>query len=181
MKLLKAKNSGSGFGYVRLKVETEDDIWDLYNLILSGDSVRSVTYRKTHKENSSGSVSVRVHKLVLTIIVKSTDYSSQSLRVSGFNAIDNEYIKMAVVGLAGPVAFGGVVQQEDWDGGRHPGLAGGERSRKHVSGNVPEDRQAVWGDSQYHKGPKQQPPVPREQEQVLSDDHPEPSFSFKSG
>lgn len=94
MKLLKSKNSGSGFGYVKLKIETEDDIWELYNLILSGDSVRSVTCRKTHRENTSGSVSVKLHKLVMTIIVKSTEYGTQGLRVSGFNAIDNEYVKM---------------------------------------------------------------------------------------
>lgn len=94
MKLLKSKNSGNGFGYVKLKIETEDDIWELYNLILSGDSVRSVTCRKTHRENTSGSVSVKLHKLVMTIIVKGTDYGTQSLRVSGFNAIDNEFVKM---------------------------------------------------------------------------------------
>lgn len=94
MKLLKSKNSGTGFGYVKLKVESEDDIWELYNLILSGDSVRSVTYRKTHKENTSGTVSVKIHKLAMTIIVKSTEYGGQTLRVSGFNAIDNEYVKM---------------------------------------------------------------------------------------
>ncbi|OII73613.1 RNA binding domain-containing protein [Cryptosporidium ubiquitum] len=94
MKLLKSKNSGNGFGYVKLKIESEDDIWELYNLILSGDSVRSITYRKTHKENTSGAVSVKVHKLVMTIIVKNTDYGGQTLRVSGFNAIDNEYVKM---------------------------------------------------------------------------------------
>ncbi|OLQ19250.1 mRNA surveillance protein pelota [Cryptosporidium hominis] len=94
MKLLKSKNSGNGFGYVKLKIESEDDIWELYNLILSGDSVRSVTYRKTHKENTSGTVSVKVHKLVMTVIVKNTEYGGQTLRVSGFNAIDNEHVKM---------------------------------------------------------------------------------------
>ncbi|KAH8582091.1 pelota Dom34 pelota like RNA binding domain [Cryptosporidium sp. chipmunk genotype I] len=94
MKLIKSKNSGNGFGYVKLKIELEDDIWELYNLILSGDSVRSVTYRKTHKESTSGTVSVKVHKLVMTIIVKNTEYGGQTLRVSGFNAIDNEYVKM---------------------------------------------------------------------------------------
>ncbi|KAF7455729.1 protein PELOTA 1 [Cryptosporidium felis] len=94
MRLLKSKNLGSGFGYVKLKIDSDEDFWDLYNLILSGDSVRSVTYRKTYREQQSGSTSVKVHRLAMTIIVKSTEYGGSSLRVSGFNAVDNEYVKM---------------------------------------------------------------------------------------
>mgnify|MGYP002507549877 CR=1 FL=1 len=93
MKLLKAKHHGNGFGFVKLKLDSEDDFWELYNLVLPGDSVRSVTYRKTHKEQKPGSGSVKVHRLVMTIIVKSTEYGGDSLRISGFNAEENEFVK----------------------------------------------------------------------------------------
>ncbi|KAH8740770.1 pelota/Dom34 [Cryptosporidium ryanae] len=95
MLLLKSKISGSGFGYVKLRIESDEDNWELYNLILPGDSVKSITQRKTYKEHTSGKVTAKVHRILMTIIVKSVEYEGvNSIRISGFNAVDNEYVKL---------------------------------------------------------------------------------------
>ncbi|KAH7649959.1 pelota Dom34 pelota like RNA binding domain [Cryptosporidium bovis] len=95
MLILKSKISGNGFGYVKLRIESDEDNWELYNLILSGDSIKSITQRKTYKEHTSGKVTAKIHKTLITIIVKSVEYEGvDSIRISGFNAVDNEYVKM---------------------------------------------------------------------------------------
>ena len=46
MKLFSKNIDSNGKGTVTLQIEDEEDIWQAYNLINRGDSVKSSTYRK---------------------------------------------------------------------------------------------------------------------------------------
>ncbi|KAL7066050.1 putative pelota protein [Cryptosporidium serpentis] len=94
MQIIRLKIIKDGFGFVKLKINCSDDIWELYNLIIPGDSVRSITYRKVYKEYSTGSSSVKVHRLMMTLLVKGCTYEGDCLRISGFNAVENEFVKV---------------------------------------------------------------------------------------
>jgi len=75
MKLLKKNFDKDGSGFVVLIPEESDDLWQLYNLIASGDDVRANTVRKVQVGDKAGVVDKK--HLVLTLLVKSVDFDAK--------------------------------------------------------------------------------------------------------
>jgi protein pelota len=97
MKLLRREIESSGLGQVTVMLEEAEDFWHLYNLVTVGDRVRTSTMRKVKKESSTGSVAIKDKvKMNLTIQIDSVDFDAResSLRLSGRNVEENEFVKM---------------------------------------------------------------------------------------
>lgn len=71
-------------------------MWHAYNLISTGDCVRSSTIRKVQTESATGSSSSNRVRTVLTIRVENIDFDTQAgvLRLKGRNIEENQYVKM---------------------------------------------------------------------------------------
>ncbi|KQK08685.1 protein PELOTA 1 [Brachypodium distachyon] len=93
MKLVQSNFARDAPGYAKLLPKVDDDLWDAYNLILAGDSVEAVTFRKITR--SGGRDAERV-KLTLEIAVDSVEYDKDGsvLRVRGRNISKNEHIQV---------------------------------------------------------------------------------------
>ena len=78
--------------------EEPEDMWHAYNLIASGDSLRSTTVRKVTQESSTGSSTSSRVRTMLTISVEDTDFDTQAcvLRVKGRNIQENQYVKVGL-------------------------------------------------------------------------------------
>ena len=96
MKLFSKNIDSNGKGTVTLAIEDEEDIWQAYNLINRGDSVKSSTYRKVITESTTGTTGSNKIRITLTLRVESTEYDAQSsqIRVKGKNIVENDYVKM---------------------------------------------------------------------------------------
>jgi len=97
MKLIKKSiNEKDGIGTVTLQAEEPEDMWHVYNLITSGDSVRTTTLRKVVKESATGSTSSNKVRLNLTIEVERVEFDSDhcSIRLGGRNVEENQHVKM---------------------------------------------------------------------------------------
>lgn len=96
MKLFSKNIDDKGKGTVTLGIEDEEDIWQAYNLINRGDSVKSSTYRKVITESSTGTTGSNKIRITLTLRVENTEYDAQSsqIRVKGKNIVENDYVKM---------------------------------------------------------------------------------------
>lgn len=97
MQILHRDVSGKdGSGSVKVMVEQTDDLWHLYNLIARGDTVRTLTERKVHKELASGAMDSQRVKLSLTIKVDKLDFDAEAaeLRLSGRNVEENAFVKL---------------------------------------------------------------------------------------
>jgi protein pelota len=96
MKLLGKKFEKDGSGDATLIPEESEDLWHLYNIVLKGDRVRAQTWRKVQKEGSTGTIQTETKKVTLTIEIKAVDYDAagDSIRFSGKNCEENQYVKM---------------------------------------------------------------------------------------
>ncbi|KAK4337046.1 hypothetical protein RND71_044122 [Anisodus tanguticus] len=94
--LLKRNIDNHDKGTVTIVIEDEEDIWQAYNLIRRGDSVRSSTYRKVITESSTGTTGSNKIRINLTLRVESTEYDAEtsSIRVKGKNIVENDYVKI---------------------------------------------------------------------------------------
>lgn len=97
MKLVSRDISGrDGTGTVVLRPEEPEDMWHIYNLICTGDSVRTQTYRKLVKESATGSTTSNKIRLNLTIRVERAQFDPDTcvLRLSGKICEESEHVKM---------------------------------------------------------------------------------------
>jgi protein pelota len=97
MKVLKKQISAKdGSGIVVLRPETPEDLWHCYNLLQTGDMIRTTTLRKVVKESSTGSTSSQKKRMNLTIQVQKVDFDPQSLelRLSGPTTSESDLVKM---------------------------------------------------------------------------------------
>ena len=94
--MLDSQNISYIFRQVTLIPEEPEDMWHAYNLITSGDSLRSTTVRKVTQESSTGSSTSSRVRTMLTISVEDTDFDTQAcvLRVKGRNIQENQYVKV---------------------------------------------------------------------------------------
>ncbi|XP_006815452.1 protein pelota-like, partial [Saccoglossus kowalevskii] len=71
-------------------------MWHAYNLVATGDSLRSTTVRKVQTESATGSSSSSRVRTMLTICVEDIYFDTQAcvLRVKGRNIQENQYVKM---------------------------------------------------------------------------------------
>eukprot|EP00871_Galdieria_phlegrea_P004097 jgi/Galph1/4689/GphlegSOOS_G3330.1 len=96
MKLLRKDIDRELSGTIKIVPENSDDMWQLYNLVIPGDFVRSSTVRKVQKELSSGTTESERMRLFLTIQVESLDFDAEccELRISGKNVLEEEHVKL---------------------------------------------------------------------------------------
>ncbi|XP_033627141.1 protein pelota homolog [Asterias rubens] len=96
MKLVSRDLEKDGAGQVTLVPEESEDMWHAFNLVRSGDSLRSTTVRKVTTESSTGSSSSSRVRTMLTISVEDVDFDVLAcvLRVKGRNIQENQYVKM---------------------------------------------------------------------------------------
>lgn len=97
MKLLHRNLDKKNAGSIVLIAEEAEDMWHAYNLINTGDKLRSTTIRRVVNESAGGSLTStsRVHT-TLTICVEKLDFDTQAsvLRVKGTNIEENQFVKM---------------------------------------------------------------------------------------
>lgn len=95
MKLVN-KNVDKGNGTFTLIPEDSEDMWHAYNIIATGDLVRSGTIRKVQNESATGSSTSSRVRTTLTIKVEAIDFDTQAcvLRLKGRNVEENQYVKM---------------------------------------------------------------------------------------
>ena len=60
-----------GEGSVTLVAEEPEDMWHLYNLVMSGDELRASTYRKVVSTSSTGTTRSDKKKITLTLAMVS--------------------------------------------------------------------------------------------------------------
>ena len=78
MRLLKKQVEKGGDGNVTVRIEDDEDLWQLYNLTHVGDTVRASTFRKIQNVGATGSVATNKVRLNLTIKVMGIDFDPQS-------------------------------------------------------------------------------------------------------
>eukprot|EP01064_Diplonema_japonicum_P003273 TRINITY_DN1212_c1_g1_i13.p1 TRINITY_DN1212_c1_g1~~TRINITY_DN1212_c1_g1_i13.p1 ORF type:complete len:410 (+),score=94.56 TRINITY_DN1212_c1_g1_i13:90-1319(+) len=98
MKLLDKRFERGGGGTVKVKIEDDEDLWQLYNLVYVGDTVRASTWRKLQSVGTTGNVLTNKIRLNLTVKITSIDFDPQSslIRYSGKVACENEHVKSGV-------------------------------------------------------------------------------------
>jgi len=96
MRLVHRDLDKNGSGQVVLIPEEPEDMWHAYNLVTSGDSIKSTTIRKVKDESSTGSSTTSRVRTTLTISVEATEFDTAAceLRVKGRNIQENQYVKM---------------------------------------------------------------------------------------
>ncbi|CRH02987.1 PelOta protein homologue, putative [Plasmodium relictum] len=95
MKLLYKKRDNNNM-IISLLTEESDDLWYVYNLISINDEIEAFTSRKVHKDIGNNSYVTEIKKLVLILSITKIDFDSESnsLRVSGKNVKNNDYVKI---------------------------------------------------------------------------------------
>ena len=78
MRLLNKRFERNGGGTVSVKVEDDEDLWQLYNLVFVGDTVRTSTWRKLQSVGTTGSVQTNKIRLNLSVKVEAIDFDPQS-------------------------------------------------------------------------------------------------------
>ena len=78
-------------GFVHLIIDTEEDLWALYNIMAIGDCIKLATFRKVQHESGS-KVTSKKRKMVLTLRIEEIDYSPEGIRFRGKNVSQNEYV-----------------------------------------------------------------------------------------
>ena len=95
LKRLYLNHSDSDSGKVVLMTEELDDAWHLYNLVSPGDLLTASTVRKV-KIDKGSLVTSDKKRITLTIAVEKSDYdgAAGTVRFSGTNVEENEYVKL---------------------------------------------------------------------------------------
>jgi len=95
MRLLRRYIEKDGSGSVSVIPDEPEDFWHLYNLIQSGDQIKSTALRKVTKQTATGSTDSQRVRVQMTIEVKNVyfDPGDSILRVNGKNVTELEYVK----------------------------------------------------------------------------------------
>ncbi len=83
-------------GTVELLPETVEDMWQVYNLIVPGDRVQGVAFRKVTREGAAGGTSsVERVKMRMTVAVTSSSFDQETggVRVHGRNVEALEHVR----------------------------------------------------------------------------------------
>ncbi|XP_063901494.1 protein pelota homolog [Zophobas morio] len=96
MKVIYRKLEKNRAGEIGIIPENSEDFWHVYNILQIGDVLRASTVRRVQNESSTGSVSSKTVRVYLSLEVTNIwfDFESCSLRVSGRNVLENEYVKL---------------------------------------------------------------------------------------
>ena len=96
MKLIKKYSDDVGESIV-LQLEEDEDIWHLYNLVVSGDRIKGTTTRKVAIERSGGTqVDSERKTFTINLHIEKAEYDgiSGSIRYAGKNVGESEFIRM---------------------------------------------------------------------------------------
>jgi protein pelota len=80
-----------------LTCDNAEDLWHLYNILLKGDFIKTLTFRKVAHETGSGIKSTSVKKkIVITIKIEEIEYDPNEgiIRYKGKNVSENDYISI---------------------------------------------------------------------------------------
>lgn len=96
MKLIKKSIDRNKIGFVSLQPEEPEDMWHLFNIIVSGDLITASTIRKVVKDLSGGATASSRVKFMLKISVEKIEFDAEqcALRVSGKNVEENEHVRV---------------------------------------------------------------------------------------
>lgn len=81
-------------GKITVIVDSNDDIWHIYNLLEKGDLVQLKTTRKVVHESNNGNKTAKKVQIFFTLKIDSIDYNSEDyeIRINGKSVFENEYI-----------------------------------------------------------------------------------------
>jgi protein pelota len=118
MRVIKKDIDHHGKGYIRLQAETSDDMYHMFNVIMQQDMVEASTVRNVTRESKTGSVEKNRIRIWLKLDVERVEFDAEqcSLRVTGRNTEENEFVKMGqyhTVTLEVTHQF--VVHKDRWD------------------------------------------------------------------
>ena len=96
MRLLSKRLNKHANGALHLIAEDAEDIWVLYNVVVTGDRVRTTTFRKIVNESSTGSVQNEKKRITLSIRVEETTYDghANAIHVKGVVCEESKFVKM---------------------------------------------------------------------------------------
>lgn len=94
MRLLRKVQHPDGSIEVRVSVGTPEDLWHLYNFVVSGDIISTKTRRKIPRENALGTLAAESKVLTLDIEVQQISFTPDELRIQGVNRRENDYVKL---------------------------------------------------------------------------------------
>ena len=80
-------------GVIHIIIESEEDLWALYNIMAIGDRIKLATFRKVQHESGS-KVTSKKKKMTLTLRIEEIDYSPEAIRFKGKNETPNEDIAL---------------------------------------------------------------------------------------
>ena len=89
MKILGEHIEKGDKGSVKIRIEDDEDMWQVYNLVMIGDQVTASTQRKMQTVAQTGSVISSKRKMNLTIKVASIDYDPQRAEIRYSVCINN--------------------------------------------------------------------------------------------
>ena len=78
MRLISKHLEKGGNGSLVVKLEDDEDLWQLYNIAHVGDSVRASTFRKIQSVGTTGNVMTNKVRLNLSIKIITVDFDPQS-------------------------------------------------------------------------------------------------------
>jgi protein pelota len=83
-------------GSIKVEAQESDDMYHLFNLIVEGDEIEASTMRNITHETKTGSVSKERIRLTLRLAVEHVEFDAEqcSLRISGPNVKENDYVKL---------------------------------------------------------------------------------------
>ena len=82
-------------GYIQIRIDNIEDLWDLYNIMAVGDNIKLCTFRKVQKNKDPQNLKNKkseLKKIKITLRIENIDYSPESIRIKGKNITENEYI-----------------------------------------------------------------------------------------
>eukprot|EP01066_Platyproteum_vivax_P010298 Platyproteum_vivax@DN4596_c0_g1_i1.p1 len=97
MKFLNRKSIKRGEpGVAELVPEESEDIWHLYNIASKNDHLKSLCSRKVRRQAASGAIINEQKKFFLTVCIQKVEYdpSQDTIRFTGYNVRENEWVKM---------------------------------------------------------------------------------------
>jgi len=79
-----------------MEAQEPDDMYHLFNLIVEGDEVEASTIRNITHETKTGSVSKERVRMILRLSIERVEFDAEqgSLRITGKNVKENDYVKL---------------------------------------------------------------------------------------
>lgn len=96
MKIIHRNIEKDRSGWIKLVAEDDEDIWNCYNLICTGDRVETLTFRRIQSETANGKSESERIKMVLCLEVErvDVDLTTETINFKGKNRTENKHVKL---------------------------------------------------------------------------------------